>query len=93
MLDIIAWSDTRKKSRITVGTAVENAIVVNVGEGGEIEVGLGLYLLQKPNDITNKNTSNCSFLTLVSANKQDFTKRELVNTELVRELHKKLGAP
>ena len=61
-------------------TAVKNAIVVRVGEGKKIkfvEVGSVLYLLQKLTNITNKKISDYSFLTLVSANKQNFTKREL----------------
>ena len=33
------------------------------------------------------------FLTLVSAKKENFTKRELANVELVRELYQKLGIP
>ena len=33
------------------------------------------------------------FLTLVSANKDNFTKRELVDAKLARNLHHKLGNP
>ena len=35
----------------------------------------------------------CTCLTLVSANTQNFTKRELADAESTRELHQKLGAP
>ena len=48
MLNIIARSDIRKKFRITVDMAVENSIIVYMGEGKMIkfvEVGSGLYLL------------------------------------------------
>ena len=84
------------KFRITVDTAVENTSVVHVGEEETInfvEVGSGLYLFQKPTKITNKHISNYFFLTLVSANKQIFTKYKLAKAELGIELHQKLGTP
>ena len=73
---------------------MDNAIVVHVGEGKTIifvKVGSVLYLLQKTMNVTNKDISNYSFLTLESANKQKFIKRNLANSELARELHHILG--
>ena len=57
-----------------------------------MEVESGLYLLQNQSNDTKK-ISNYSFLTSVSAKKEHFTKRELVNAELARDLYQQLGAP
>jgi len=45
MLNILAWSYVRKKFRITVDTAVKNAIIVHVGEGGNQIYGSGIGFL------------------------------------------------
>ena len=48
MLNILAWSDVRKKFCIVVDIAVENAIVVYEGEEKLVkfvQVRSGLYLL------------------------------------------------
>ena len=57
MLSILSWSDIREKFRITVDMNVESTSVVILGEGMKIkcvEVGLGLYLLQNPDNVTKK---------------------------------------
>ena len=96
MLNILSFRDVRKRFRVTVDTSVENAICVHV-EGGKVlkfvEVETGLYLLSSKKTTSNKKVSAYSFLTLVRANKNDFTSRQVKRADAARLFRKHLGYP
>ena len=95
MLNILSFKEVRKRFRITVDTAVESTINVHIDELTVLkfeEVESGLYLLRK-NNCTNKNVSAYSFLTLVRANKADFTTRQVKRADIAREFRKHLSYP
>ena len=82
IINILAFTDVRKRFRITVDTEKENAILVHTDSGKVmkfVEVNAGLYIW-KPSynaKISSKTISPNSFLTLVEGNKANFTKREV----------------
>ena len=87
MLNILSFKDVRKRFRITVDTSVENAICVHMDDGKVMkfnEVESGLYLLSNWNKITKEKVSAYSYLTLVKANKSNFTKRQLKRADMAR---------
>ena len=90
MLNILSWSDVRKKYRITADTDKGPYIVVHT-PGKELrfkEVDSGLYLLEGNN---NNEVSAYSFLTLVAANKNLFTKSELEAADRARAFYVTTG--
>ena len=87
MLNILSFKDVRKRFRVTVDTSVENAICVHMDDGKVMkfnEVESGLYLLSNCNKITKEKVSAYSYLTLVKANKSNFTKRQLKRADMAR---------
>jgi hypothetical protein len=96
MVNILAWSDVRKHFRITANTPRENTIVVHLEEGKTIkfkEIGFGLYLFDNKGVNNKSSISGYSFLTLVRANKTNFTRRELQGADKAIEFHRKVGLP
>ena len=96
MLNILSFRDVRKRFRVTVDTSIENAICVHV-DGGKVlkfvEVESGLYLLSSNKSSNNKKVSAYSYLTLVRANKDDFTNRQVKRADTARLFRKHLGYP
>ena len=95
MLNILSMCDVKKKFRVTMDTDVDSIIHVHL-PGGETlkfeEVESGLYLLHS-NNVTNKNISAYSFLTLVKSNKENFTTREVKRADMARKFRNHLGYP
>ena len=59
----------------------------------EVESGLYLYRPPHQNNDTRGKISAYSFLTLVSANKSDFTAREVKKADVARALYRRIGFP
>ena len=97
-MNILAWKDVRRKFRITADTGVANEIVVHLSDEkkmifSEVESGLFIYDLEN-NDKNNKTkVSAYSFLTLVSANKELYTDRQLRAADEANKLYEHLGMP
>ena len=97
-MNILAWSDVRRKFRITADTEEGNHIVVHLSETNKMifkEAGSGLYVYDlKPKGKNNKSkVSSYSFLTLVSANKDLYTDRQLKGAEQANKRYEHLGMP
>jgi len=97
-MNIIAFSDMRKKFRITVDTSKENVIAVHIGEGRVmklLEIGAGLCIWKPEHNfnLTNKRISSYTFLSLVSTNKSNYTRQELDRVDASKKLYIKLGMP
>ena len=95
MLNIMSFKDVRKHFRITIDTDVENTVNVHLKCGKVLkfeEVESGLYLLRSNNE-SNKKVSAYSYLTLVKANKSQFTTREVKRADAARSFRKYLGYP
>ena len=95
MLNILSFKDVRNKFRITVDTAIENTINVHISQDKVLrfeEVESGLYLLRSDKYIKNK-VSAYSFLTLVRANKENFTAKQVKQADAAREFRKQLSYP
>ena len=95
-LNILSFKDIRKRFRITVDTSVENAICVHMDDGKVLkfkEVESGLYLLSSIDNFSNQKTNAYSYLTLVKANKSDFTKRQLKRADIAGDFRRKIGYP
>ena len=90
MINILSWSDVRKKYRITADTNEGAFITVHTpGKGLKFEeVESGLYLLDFK---TKPNVSAYSFLTLVEANLQDFTAGEVERARTAKTFYKNSG--
>ena len=86
LMNILSIQDVRKKFRVTMDTVKANAIIIHLAEGKVmkfLETSNGLYVW-KPCDGTNlnkKQVSLYSFFTLVEANKNNFTRREVVRAD------------
>ena len=77
-------------------TIVENFINVHVKEGKGIkfkEVNTGIYLTSRNNSNNDRKFSAYSYLTLVSANKTEFTKRQVERSDGARDFRRRLGYP
>ena len=95
MLNILSFRDVRENFRIAMDTDKENSIEVHLPGGKSVnfmEVESGLYLLRNNKDTKDK-ISAYSFLTLVQANKSQFTSRELKRADVARKFRKHLGYP
>ena len=96
MVNILAWSDIRKKFRITADTMKEPAIQVHLGNGEQVkfrELKSGLYLgdireIQQKLKIRHHN-----FLNLTNENKSNFTQAQVKAAERAKILFKGLGMP
>ena len=96
MVNILAWSDVRKKFRITADTSLEPAIRVHLENGEHIkfrEFKSGFYLgnireIQKKLSIKHHN-----FVNLTTENKSNFTNAQVKAAERARSLFRALGMP
>ena len=99
MMNILSMRDVTKKFRVTLDTEVEKSINVHVSDERVVkfkEVGNGLYIWNPEDEetkLSNKKISSYSFLTLVEANKRNFTRRELKRADDCRRLFINLGMP
>ena len=97
-LNILAWTDVRKRFRIMSDTSVSNSIFVHLEDGRQMEfkeIQSGLYMW-RPNSKVNLNNvkvSRYSFLNLVSTNKNMFTNEEIKRANLAKRLYQHIGAP
>ena len=96
-LNILAWSDIRRKFRITADTAESNEITVHLENDRKMkfeEVKSGLYLCKAVKDKLNKDgVTEYSCYTLVADNRALFTKRQVDSADLARRLYQHLGMP
>ena len=88
-LNILIWSDVRKRFRITSDTAISNSIFVHLDNGKKMEfkeIQSGLYMWNPigESNINNVKVSRYSFLNLVSSNKKSFTKDEVKRADLTK---------
>jgi len=97
MLNILSFAEVKQRYRITMDTATSNNITVHLNEGHTLqfsEVDTGLYLLHHKNiNTNNKKVTAYSHLSLVSANKQNFTAKQIQGAERARLLYKNVNMP
>ena len=96
MVNILAWSDVRKKFRITADTSLEAAIQVHLGNGEHVkfkEFKSGLYLGDLREIQQKLNTQHHNFVNLTSENKSNFTNAQVKAAERARSLYRALGMP
>ena len=96
MVNILAWSDVRKKFRITADTSLETAIQVHLGNGEHVkfkELKNGLYLGDLREIQQKLNTQHHNFVNLTSENKSNFTNAQSKAAERARSLYRALGMP
>ena len=94
MVNILSFSDVRKRLRITMYNDVENIIMVHIDKEREMkfrQVKPGLYLFINTNKTNSKHISAYSYLNLVSAKKSSFTKQQLDRADCAREFRRKIG--
>ena len=95
MLNILALADVISKFRVTMDTDIASAFNVHLHDGTILnfkQVASGLFLLTD-NKYFNKCLKAYSCLTLVTANKSQFSRRELEGIERARQLYKHIGMP
>ena len=96
-LNILAWSDVRRKFRITADTGVENAIIVYLNDNETMtfrEVESGLYLCKmKEVKHSKKEIIEYSFLNSVEENKSKYSKRQVADADRAKLLYQHLGMP
>ena len=91
MLNILSFAEVRKKIRITIDTDKSATMNVHIGNGKIMqfqELEEGLYMFRPESQ-----TSAYSYLTLVSANEDEFSKREVAGAKQAQELYRKIGYP
>ena len=96
MVNILAWSDVRKKFRITADTSVEPAIRVHFKNGEYVkfkELKSGLYLGDIREIQKKMNVKHHNFVNLTKENKSNFTTAQVKAAERARVLFKTLGMP
>ena len=97
MINILAWRDVHKRSRITADTSEGDFITVHLSKDRKMifeEVNSGLYLFRnKVHRITNNKISRYSYLMLTEANKNNFTRKEIAGADRARALHRAIGYP
>ena len=96
MVNILAWSDIRKKFRITADTSLEAAIQVHLGNGEHVkfrEFKGGLYLGDIKEIQQKLNIQHHNFVNLTTENKSNFTNAQVKAAEKARSLYRALGMP
>ena len=96
MINILAWSDVRKKFRITADTSLEPAIKVHLGNGEHVkfkEFRFGLYLGDIREIQQNLRIKHHNFVNLTTENKSNFTNAQVKAAERARVLFRTLGMP
>ena len=80
LLNILAFSDVRKKFRITCDTDISNSINVHISDNETwnfIEIRAGLYIRNTHNDNINHDFAHYSHLTLINDLRSIYSRREL----------------
>lgn len=90
--------NVRNYFRMTMDTMDEPSINVHVGERKilkfeEVESGLCIFCVKHNNNNSSQKDSAYPFLTLVSSNKENFTRREVEMTNKAKELYRLFGFP
>ena len=98
LMNILSLSDMRKRFRVTMDTSKEAAMLVHIAKSEVmkfIEVRAGLYVWKPEHNtnLLNKQISSYSFLSLVSENKSNFTRRELKRIDDAKKLYINMGMP
>ena len=97
MLNILAWSDVRKRYRITVDTDKGAYIEVHLDKDKRMyfeEVRSGLYLFRgSTNGGVNSNINGYSFLTLTKGEPADFTHTQIQKAKDAKRLYQRIGYP
>ena len=96
MVNILAWSDIRKKYRITADTESESAIKVHMDNGKIMkfkEVSSGLYLTDIKDYQEAIEPKQHTFTNLIADNKANFTNSQVRAAETARELFTAMGMP
>ena len=96
MVNILAWSDVRKKFRITADTSLEPAIKVHFENGEHAtfrELKSGLYLGDIREIQQKLKVKHHNFVNLTKENKSNFTNAQVRAAERARVLFKTLGMP
>ena len=96
MLNILSFADVRKKFRVTMDTSTDPSFNVHLNDGKVIifvEIRSGLYLLDTSCHETIRKISGYSFLSLVKGNKANFTRLEIKNADLAKDMYRKMGMP
>ena len=91
MLNTLSFVEVRKKFRIAIDTDKSATMNVHIGNGKIVqfqELEEGLYMFRPESQ-----TSAYSYLTLVSANEGDFSKREVARAKQAQELYRKIVYP
>ena len=88
--------EVRRVCRVTMDTSIEPTLCVHRLSGSIMkfkEHESGLYIF-KPNSNASINIyPHCTLVTTVEENKKMFTKRQVYNADLARELIRKIGRP
>ena len=91
MLNILSFAEVRKQFRITIYTEKSATMKIHIGNGKIMqfqELEEGLYMFRPESQ-----TSAYSYFTLVSANEDEFSKREVAGAKQAQELYRKIGYP
>ena len=94
--NILSMKEVRRVCRVTMDTSIEPTMCVHRLDGSIMkfeEQESGLYVF-KPNSNAPINIyPHCTLVTTVEENKKMFTKRQVYNADLARELYRKIGRP
>ena len=91
MINILSFAEVCKVYRITIDTDIAATMNVHLHNGNIMtftEVDSGLYIFQD-----NAQQDILRFLTLISENRSNHSKRGLQEADMVRNLHLKIGYP
>jgi len=94
--NILSMKEVRRVCRVTRDTSIEPTLSVHHLDGSIMkfeEQESGLYIF-KPNSKAYINIyPHCTLVTTVEENKKMFTKRQVYNADVARELYCKIGRP
>ena len=88
--------EVRRVCRVTMDTSVEPTLCVHRLDGSIMkfeEQESGLYVFKPSNNTSINIYPQCTLVTTVEENKKMFTKRQVYNADLARELYRKIGRP
>jgi len=91
MLNNLSFAEVRKVYRTAIDTYTTVTMYVHLHNGNIMtftEVDSGLYIFQD-----NIQQNIFTFLTLISENRSNYSKRELQGADMARDLHLKIGYP
>ena len=96
MLNILSFAEVRKKFRVAMDTSTDPSFIVHLKYGKVIkfvEIKSGLYLLDTSSYDAIKKVSGYSFLSLVKGNKANFSRLDIKNADLAKDMYRKIGMP